>query len=332
MGAYAHMLADTVTDVFRSFLENGKNALHRQRFFSFLSQQSSITVVFCTLFERACTLRLEARSIQESLCEQGFEWERQFEKVLSEHEWGKSFNLGMLFASKERKDSAHGRDQFWPIQFGPIHFWPFWSWPGHCGLFGRPVSCQAHFRSHSGHNVGVALSHAPTVPEFTIPPHPFHVLLLERLRLPLLLTEATCEACHEPLDPLGRHRAACPNTGRLKKRASPVERVLVRICREAGACVKFNARLRDMNVGVASTERNIEVLAQDLPWRCAAGHRRDFTEQPNAADVDGAVLLQARTDKEMRYPELMTGRCRLVVVAIETGGRWSDEAVALLWR
>ena len=64
--------------------------------------------------------------------------------------------------------------------------------------------------------------------------------------------------------------AACPNTGRLKKRASPVERVLARICREAGARVKFNTSLRDMDVGVTSTdERNIEVMAQDLP--CFAG-------------------------------------------------------------
>ena len=42
-------------------------------------------------------------------------------------------------------------------------------------------------------------------------------------------------------------------------------------------------------------------------------------------------MLQARIDKETRCPELMTGRCRFVVVAIETGGRWNDEAVVLFW-
>ena len=42
----------------------------------------------------------------------------------------------------------------------------------------------------------------------------------------------------------------------------------------------------------------------------------------------GAVLLQARWDKETTYPELASsGRCKLVVLAIETGGRWSEEAV-----
>ena len=52
------------------------------------------------------------------------------------------------------------------------------------------------------------------------------------------------------------------------------------------------------------------------------------TPQPNAADVDGAVLVEARTDKETAYPELAeSGRCRLVVIAIETNGRWSEEAV-----
>ena len=63
-------------------------------------------------------------------------------------------------------------------------------------------------RSHSGRNAGVVFSHAPTTAECTVPPHLFRVLLLERLQPPLQLTEATCNGCHERLDPLGRHRAA----------------------------------------------------------------------------------------------------------------------------
>ena len=48
--------------------------------------------------------------------------------------------------------------------------------------------------------------------------------------------------------------------------------------------------------------------------------------RPNAAAVDGAVLTQARRDKD-RYSELVAAqRCRLVVVALETGGWWSGEA------
>ena len=44
--------------------------------------------------------------------------------------------------------------------------------------------------------------------------------------------------------------------------------------------------------------------------------------------VDGAVADSARQEKEARYPELVgSSRCEVVVVALETGGRWSAEAV-----
>ena len=44
------------------------------------------------------------------------------------------------------------------------------------------------------------------------------------------------------------------------------------------------------------------------------------------------MLVQARLDKETTNPELLTSRrCRLVVVAVETGWRWSDDAADFLW-
>ena len=52
-------------------------------------------------------------------------------------------------------------------------------------LSGRTATCQSHTRSHSGRNAGAALSHPPTAPEYSIPPHLFRVLLLERVPLPL---------------------------------------------------------------------------------------------------------------------------------------------------
>ena len=147
-------------------------------------------------------------------------------------------------------------------------------------LTNRPASRQAHLRSHSGRNAGVVFAHAPTAAECTVPPHLFRVLLLERLQLPLPLTEATCNGCHELLDPLGRHRGACTRSGRVKKRATPTERMIARVCREAGARVKFNAHLRDMNLGVRGTdERRIEVLAQDLScFENPAGNRHHLAE------------------------------------------------------
>ena len=43
--------------------------------------------------------------------------------------------------------------------------------------------------------------------------------------------------------------------------------------------------------------------------------------------------METRADKELKYSELFRGdRCRLVVVALETGGRWSPEAVDFIDR
>ena len=122
---------------------------------------------------------------------------------------------------------------------------------------GRPQYCSDRFaasrvlRSHSGRNAGAALAHAPTAPEFVIPPHLFRVMLLERLQ-PLPVDEARCSGCSAPLDPLRRHRAACPRTARLRKRAAPTERMQARVCREAGARVRFNV---PFNVALERHER-----------------------------------------------------------------------------
>ena len=47
--------------------------------------------------------------------------------------------------------------------------------------------------------------------------------------------------------------------------------------------------------------------------------------------VQGAALALARRRKERTYPELLRSeRCRLVVLAVEVGGRWSDEAASFV--
>ena len=97
-----------------------------------------------------------------------------------------------------------------------------------------------------------------------------------------------------------------------------------------------------MNVQVAANnQRRVEVLAQDLPCFGSMQLAVDITlrgvlsvegeAHPNAADCDGVVLQQARRDKEITYPELVASRrCKLVVLAKETGRRWSEEAVQLV--
>ena len=80
------------------------------------------------------------------------------------------------------------------------------------------------------------------------------------------------------------------------------------MCREVGATVTRNIKLRDTNVQVSATDE------------------REIGQ--TAATVNGAALSQARRDKEAKYSELVASeRCRFVVVALETGGRWSTEAL-----
>ena len=60
--------------------------------------------------------------------------------------------------------------------------------------------------------------------------------------------------------------------------------------------------------------------------------RHDGTARPGAAERDGVALTQARRQKERTYPELVGegGRARLVVLAAEVGGRWSEETAHFL--
>ena len=99
-----------------------------------------------------------------------------------------------------------------------------------------------------------------------------------------------------------------------------------------------------MNVTVeANDERAIEVLATGLPLHQGAQLAVDITLRsaltatglatPGAAHIDGVVLQRARVDKERKYAELLhCARCQLVVVGLETGGRWSSEAVDFVSR
>ena len=55
---------------------------------------------------------------------------------------------------------------------------------------------------------------------------------------------------------------SCTRSGRVKKRATPTEGMVVRIFRETGATVRPNVFLRDMNVDVSAADRrDVEVLA-----------------------------------------------------------------------
>lgn len=198
---------------------------------------------------------------------------------------------------------------------------------------------QAHLRSQSGPGAGHAFMAVPTSPLQQIDAQPFRALLLRRLRLALPLVASRCR-CRHLLDPHGDHRAACATAGTLARRSYPLESATARVCREAGARVRTNVMVRNLNVGVARPDdgRRIEVVADGLPlfhgaqlavdatMVCAL--RRNGTARPRAPDVDGAALTEARRRKERTYPELVgpRARSRLVVLGVEVGGRWSREA------
>ena len=149
--------------------------------------------------------------------------------------------------------------------------------------------------------------------------------------------------CRRPLDHLGDHRAACAQSGVLRARGGPLERAAARICREGGARVTTNTRLADLNIHTLSRidDRRIEVIANGLPMWGGSQLAVDTTlvspltrsgePRSRGGTFAGAALKDARRTKERTYPELLRNRrCRLVVLGIEVGGRWSNEASSFI--
>ena len=203
---------------------------------------------------------------------------------------------------------------------------------------------RALMLSQAGTHASRAITAFPTAIEFRFENPLFRILLLRRLRLPLPPTAHTC-SCRRPLDALGDHRAACVQAGVLQSRAVPLERALARICREAGARVATNVPLSRMNLDAPILDhRTIEVLANGLPLFHGAQLAvettlvspvgRDGTARVQAHLIRGAALTAAEQRKRRYvYPELHTAaRCRLVIIALEIGGRWSEEAADFIRR
>ena len=206
------------------------------------------------------------------------------------------------------------------------------------------ASGRALLLSQAGTYAGRVFNLLPTSPEFRFPDSHMRVLLLRRLRMPLPITERQCR-CRRFLDPLGDHRAACSIAGVLGPRGHALERATARMCREAGARVSTNVALRDMNLDVlVADDRRIEVVANGLPFWHGAQVAVDTTlispltrgglPHPQADSEPGICLERARRRKiERTYPELLAARrCRLLVLGLEVGGRWSPEAVDFLRR
>ena len=196
---------------------------------------------------------------------------------------------------------------------------------------------RALLLSQAGPLAGRTFTVLPTSTERDIDSAEFRVLLLRRLRLPIPLSTRRCR-CGAQLDPWGDHRTACSNAGVLGRRGWPLERMAARVCREARARVATDVLLRDLNVPLQRADgRRLEVIANGLPlWNGAqvavdttlvSPVRRDGQPRGQAATVPGVALREAERDKARTYPELTAGgRCRLQVIALEVGGRWSASA------
>ena len=111
-----------------------------------------------------------------------------------------------------------------------------------------------------------------------------------------------------------------------------------RVCREAGGRVTTNMLVRELDLHVPVADaRRLEVVVDGLPLFGGAQLAIDTTlvsvlhcdgtARPRTANEDGVVLAIARQRKERTCPELVgpRARARLVVLAGEVAGRWSEE-------
>ena len=113
-----------------------------------------------------------------------------------------------------------------------------------------------NLRSHSGPGASEALSVCPSKPEFCIEAGSFELWSSRDSDCPCRSLKLSANAGSSWTDKAGTElRVLVPDDA---KRGA-------RVCREAGATVRCNARLRDMNVVVAAhDDRAIEVLAKDV--------------------------------------------------------------------
>ena len=197
---------------------------------------------------------------------------------------------------------------------------------------------EHHFRAEtaqSGPMSGVAFSAVPSSPPTRLAPQLFRVLLLRRLWLPLPLTSRTCR-CGRFLVATNVQRVREPGCWAVGDFS--VESAAARVCLEAGARVSTNLFVRDLDLPVAPHDaRRLEVVADGQPLFGEAQFidttlvspvRADGEPRGQCARQDGAALAEAHRLKDRTYPELSgsQGRARLVVLAAEVGGRWSEDA------
>ena len=211
-------------------------------------------------------------------------------------------------------------------------------------------AAHALLYSQSGPHAGMWLAAIPSDAATTLAPDLMHVAMRRRLRLPLPLTVLHCGAegrhgCGAEVDAYGDHHLACPRTGLLPRRGFVVERAWVQVAREAvgpeGRVVPQQWLSRTTAPqGHPDDRRRLDFVVYGATSRgealcCDATLVSPLTRAgrpiPGADARAGVALVAARRRKVARYPELTRGGPqRLVVLAAEVGGRWSDECQQFL--
>ena len=177
---------------------------------------------------------------------------------------------------------------------------------------------QALLQSQGGGPASAFLRAVPSEPARTLRPLRLQVAVRRRLRWPLPLATKRCgRTCTHALDALGDCAAACPHSGKLKVRSRPVEKMWVRVLREAGARVRENVFLRDTTLpGISPADgRLIEIVATGLPLgrgvplaidaTLVSPLHMDGSPLARAAKVPGVALAAAEASKRRTYRELV---------------------------
>ena len=132
-------------------------------------------------------------------------------------------------------------------------------------------------------------------------------------------------------------------TGRVRRRALPLEQIWAQIFKEAGGHVDRNVMLKDTTLPSISADdgRQLEILVTGLPLERGVPTGVDVTMTSplhadgtpwNRADVaNGVAIARGEKNKRDTYPELVnSAHCSLLTLACETGGRWSSKCVEIV--
>ena len=211
----------------------------------------------------------------------------------------------------------------------------------------------AMLRQHEAKCSGAWLFAMPTSGLFTIDQEGFATALRRRLCAPLaapprgerLCPARACRRAGTALDSWGDHLAACPHTGRVQRRAKPIEKAWSQVFAEAGGWTDEQAQTRDLGLpGCSPDDRSRpDGVTYALPvWAGLPGAwdvtlrspiARNGSVRPAALRAAGSTFTAARRQTQRDYPAIRrSGQIALVCLAGEVGGAWAPEVHALIRR